>query len=169
MGSLNTGVDDVGTDTSTGGTVVGVGGGTSAGVGETGKTPGSTLLDVEGVDLSVLLDVGNLFARSVVCFIPARPGITHVGVAAENLNLLLGEGGREAAELLVDGVSLGDKGADSGGLETLASLQLDDVGTLDELGGLIDQERGALRGSGSDQGQSGEEGGGTHLEGWRRG
>lgn len=173
VGSLNTSVNNVGAHTLASATIISVGGGASAGVGETSQAPRSAGLGVEGVNLGVLLNVGDLFlqlawysalfghqdtnARSVQS--------TYVGVVSESLNLLLGERSRETAQVLVDGVSLGNKGADSGSLEALASLELDNVGTLDELISVGDVERGPLRGSGSGQGQRSEESGGTHLEG----
>jgi hypothetical protein len=68
VGGVDTGVNNVGASTSTGGVGVGVGGGALLGVGETGQTPGSVALGGEHVEDGLLLNVLDL--RVICQYVP---------------------------------------------------------------------------------------------------
>lgn len=151
----DTSVEDVGAGALTSGVIVGVGGASGGGAGDTGKTPRSVLLSGLDGDNGILLNE-----------VDGR-------VVAEALELGLGQGGGEAREALGVGVvgiggDGGDGRRDGGGDGVL--LEADNVVVLDELSSAGDDDGGGRvaldsgRG-GHGHGDEGEEGRGVHLDG----
>lgn len=166
---INAGIDNVGASTLASGIVIGVSLAASLVARDTGKTPGSIVLlssSLDGDD-GILLNVLDLF---LLASSDNPPGVTHIRVVLELLNLIFLQGSSKAVEALgvgVVGISLDGRNSRRDRSSANATLHLDNVLAIDKLNATW-AENGSrlspLGGGGKGQGQKSEKSCGAHID-----